>query len=413
MTTLLEVCELIVDSEHKTAPKSEAGFPLVRTTDIGRGRLDLSNVQRVDKATYDQWTRRAVPVEGDLILAREAPVGNVAVVTEGIRPVLGQRTVLIRPDDSQVDSTYLCYRLLGADVQHWMNAVANGATVPHLNMSDIRELPLGELPEMELQGRIGTALADIDDLIENNRRRIEILEEMARLLYREWFVHYRFPGHEDVELIDSELGPIPEGWKVTSLQEESNLLKSNVKPQDFPDEDFAHFSIPALDEAHHPAIEPGADIKSGKYLVRQESVLLSKLNPRFPRVWRVTPPTSTRSIASTEFLVIEDNGGWPLPFLYGVCSSDSLSGRLTAMAGGTSTSHQRVKPGDVVALPLVGPSTEVVDRYSTIATPMLDLADNLRDQNKTLTAARDLLLPRLVSGELDVSEIDLELEAVG
>jgi len=214
MTTLSEITEFIVDSEHKTAPKSDVGYPLVRTSDIKRGRIDLANVQRVSHETYVKWTRRAVPQTGDLILAREAPVGNVAVVTEGMNPVLGQRTVLLRPNSDCVDVTYLCALLLGDEVQYWMNAVANGSTVPHLNMSDIRSLKLPELPELAIQRRVGLVIASFDDLIENNRRRIEILEEMARLLYREWFVHFRFPGHEDVELVDSELGPIPQGWTV-------------------------------------------------------------------------------------------------------------------------------------------------------------------------------------------------------
>ena len=213
MTPLSELCVAIVDCEHKTAPKSgnRTGYALVRTNNIGRGRLNLTNAHRVEAAAYEEWTRRAVPQPGDLILAREAPVGNVALITPGMEPVLGQRTVLIRPDDEKVDANFLTYRLLAHDVQHWMSGVANGATVPHLNMEDIRALPLPDLPPLRIQGQIGALLAACDDLIENNQRRIEILEGMARLLYREWFVHFRYPGHEDVEFVDLRPRPNPRG----------------------------------------------------------------------------------------------------------------------------------------------------------------------------------------------------------
>lgn len=100
MTVLNDICELIVDCEHKTAPKSSTGYPSIRTPNVGRGRLILDNVNRVDEETYAQWTRRAVPQENDLIIAREAPVGNVAIIRQGEQVCLGQRTVLVCPNKS-------------------------------------------------------------------------------------------------------------------------------------------------------------------------------------------------------------------------------------------------------------------------------------------------------------------------
>ena len=111
--------------------------------------------------------------------ARSAPVGNVALILPGMELVLGQRTVLLRPDEEKVDPRFLTYRLLAADMQYWMRAVANGATVPHLNVEDIRDMPIPDLPPLKTQGQIGFTLSTFDDLIENNRRRIEILEEMG------------------------------------------------------------------------------------------------------------------------------------------------------------------------------------------------------------------------------------------
>ena len=108
---LRDICELIIDCEHKTAPKQETGYPSIRTPNIGPGYFILEGVNRVSEETYRSWTKRAVPQPGDLIMAREAPVGNVAMIPEGLRPCLGQRTLLIRPDRDKVSPSFLNYFL--------------------------------------------------------------------------------------------------------------------------------------------------------------------------------------------------------------------------------------------------------------------------------------------------------------
>jgi len=109
---LIDLCDLIVDCEHKTAPTQPDGIPSIRTPNIGRGRLILENVNRVSEETYNIWTRRATPQARDLILAREAPVGNVAIIKPGMKLCLGQRTVLIRPEINKIQPEYLLYLLL-------------------------------------------------------------------------------------------------------------------------------------------------------------------------------------------------------------------------------------------------------------------------------------------------------------
>ncbi|MFN9111054.1 MAG: restriction endonuclease subunit S, partial [Bacteroidota bacterium] len=137
---LNELCEFIVDCEHKTAPTELSGFPLIRTPNIGRNKLLLDQVYFVSKKTYDSWTRRAIPKAGDLILAREAPAGNVVVIPNNIDVCLGQRTVLIRPQKTQISSHFLAWLLLTTDMQHKLLAHSRGATVAHVNMKDIRSL---------------------------------------------------------------------------------------------------------------------------------------------------------------------------------------------------------------------------------------------------------------------------------
>ena len=409
MTHLSELCVAIVDCEHKTAPKSGdgTGYALVRTTNIGRGRLDLTNVHRIEGAAYEEWTRRAVPQPGDLILAREAPVGNVALVASGMEPVLGQRTVLIRPDKEKVDAGFLTYRLLAHDLQHWMSGVANGATVPHLNMEDIRALPMPELPPLRVQSQIGATLAAFDDLIENNRRRIEILEEMTRLLYREWFVHFRFPGHEDVELVDSDLGPIPEGWAAGEFSDLVSEIKETVAPEDI----VEGTPVLGLENLPRRSItlhewENASDVGSRRKVFVEGDILFGKIRPYFHKV--VDAPIS--GCSSTDAIVFRPKEHRLRCRALAVTSSDEFVGVATATSNGTKMPRANTEILMTYGVP--HPTGDVERAFSQTVGPMGSLRKILAAQNRKLREARDLLLPRLVSGEFDVSELDLGLVAV-
>ena len=225
--TLDDVCEFIVDCLHATAPTQDDGYPLIRTPNIGKGRLLLDGVYRVSEDTYDSRTRRAVPQPDDLILAREAPAGNVAVIKDGQHVCLGQRTVHLRPDQSQVDPDFLCYFLLTPRQQGLLLAGETGATSTHVNMKDIRRLTLETLPSLEVQRRVGQILAAYDNLIENNRHRIRLLERAARLLYKEWFVHLRFPGYEQATITDG----LPEEWTRKPLSRLCKDTRESVDPR--------------------------------------------------------------------------------------------------------------------------------------------------------------------------------------
>lgn len=204
---LQDICELIVDCPHSTAPDEGTGYPLIRTPNVGRGRLLLDNVQRVSKEVYDIRNKRAIPQTDDIIFAREAPAGNVAIICEGQKVCLGQRTVLIRPNRDKVNAKYLVYYLLAPEQQYKLLGTANGATVAHVNIPIIKNLPVS-LPDIEMQRRIADYITSYDDLIENNQKQIKLLEEAAQRLYKEWFVDLRFPGYEDVKIVDG----VPEGW---------------------------------------------------------------------------------------------------------------------------------------------------------------------------------------------------------
>jgi type I restriction enzyme S subunit len=162
--SLDDLCEIIVDCEHKTAPTETRGIPSIRTPNIGKGKLLLDGVYRVSENTYREWTRRAEPQGGDLILAREAPAGNVAVVPDGLKVCLGQRTVLIRPRRSIFEPDYLAYLLLRKNSQRRLLAHSRGATVQHINLKDIRAFKISVVPSLDEQRIV---MSKLNDLLEH------------------------------------------------------------------------------------------------------------------------------------------------------------------------------------------------------------------------------------------------------
>lgn len=189
--TLSCITNLIVDCEHKTAPTQDVGIPSIRTPNIGKGHLILENVNRVSEETYELWTRRGKPNPGDLILAREAPAGNVGVIPKGQKVCLGQRTVLIRPKEKIADSQYLAFLLLHPMMQERLLAHSTGATVQHVNMKDIRELAMSKLPSIPIQAETVKALkrakAQAQRLEAIYRQKLTALNELKQSILQKAF----------------------------------------------------------------------------------------------------------------------------------------------------------------------------------------------------------------------------------
>ena len=392
--TLDDVCEFIVDCLHKTAPLQSTGYPSIRTPNVGRGRLILDGVNRVSEKVYEEWTKRAVPEPGDLILAREAPAGNVAVIKDGQTVCLGQRTVHLRPDRETVDSDFLCYYLLSPRQQGLLLAGETGATAKHVNMRDIRRLDIGLLPGLDTQRRLGQILAAYDDLIENSRRRIALLEEAARLLYREWFVHFRFPGREHVKIIDG----LPQGWERRTLGDVVELVKERVRPADFEEHDIhiglGHFPRRSFTLADW---EPAEGLTSGKWRVEEGDILFCKIRPYFHKVGF----NLRRGLVSTDALVwrVHDEADWPVV----LCATSS--DHFVAVASKTVREGSKMPRADWNVLQkyaIPEPPRELLKKFNGTVHAIAAQCKTLAFQNRALVQAHDLLLPRLMNGEVAV-----------
>ena len=392
--TLNDVCEFIVDCLHKTAPTQSEGYPSVRTPNVGRGRLVLENVNRVSDEVYAEWTKRAVPRPGDLILAREAPAGNVAMVREGQTVCLGQRTVHLRPNLDEIDPSFLCYYLLAPRQQHALLSAETGATAPHVNMRDIRRLQLGALPDIETQRRMGHILSSYDDLIENNRRRIALLEESARLLYREWFVRFRFPGHERVRIVDG----VPEGWERRTLDEFVHLIKSSIKSSDFAANDI-HIGLEHIPRRSFTLAnwEAARGLASAKWRFEEDDILFCKIRPYFHKVGFAL----RRGLASSDAMVwrVRDEVDWPII----LCATSS--DHFVAVASKTVREGSKMPRADWQVLRryrMPKPPSELLATFNRTVLALSTQCKALALQMRTLGEARDLLAPRLMNGDVAV-----------
>jgi len=394
--TLAELCTLIADSEHKTAPKDlEGQHPLVRTTDLGNARVDLARAQRVNADTYGKWTRRGEPRTGDLILAREAPVGGIACVPEDVHPVLGQRTVLLRPGGA-VDSHYLMYRLAAGDLQARMNEMATGSTVPHLNMSDIRAFEIPELPALAVQKRRAAVLSAFDELIAINERRIELLEDLARSLYREWFVRFRFPGSSGGFTYDR----LPHGWEKRPAKASATFVNGYAfKPSDWSATGRPIIKIKELKQGISdatPRYEGGG--LPAKFLVGRGDLLFSWSAHLGVYLWPDEP-----GYLNQHLFKVTPSDGLPVEFLFHAL--DAAMPEFDARAQGTTMRH--IKRSALTEVELLVPTRAVAIEFRRLIAPLHESALVLAHAKHALAQARDLLLPRLVTGRLDISDVDV------
>lgn len=398
---LKDLCELIVDCPHSTEPDEGQGYPIIRTPNIGPGYLNLDGVQRVGEEAYKRRNVRAVPQAGDLILAREAPAGNVGIIPDGEKVCLGQRTVLIRPDRSKADPAYLNYYLNAPKQRHKLLSNSNGATVSHVNMPIIHNLPV-DLPPLPVQSRNAGVLSAYDKLIENNRRQIKLLEEAAQRLYKEWFVDLRFPGHETTPIHNG----VPEGWAKGSLLDLADVVRG------------CSYSSDQIVAGNRTLINLGNLTPFGGFRFGYEKPFSGKARPdqtvcQDDVVMGLTeqatglagyaallPCVPTDSVISADLVKLSPREGVPRLFVYALLQYGRLSALISPLANGTKIKHLR--PESLPRAVALLPATALMKRYAEVVKPMFDKIALAQQQIVAAREARDRLLPKLMSGEIEV-----------
>lgn len=391
--TIRELCSVVVDCPHSTPKWTTSGKIVVRNNNIKHGRIDLSSPSYTDEEHFAQRIKRAKPQPGDIIITREAPIGDVGMIPENTECCLGQRMVLLRADQSVCDNFYLLYSLQSLYVQHQISwSEGTGTTVsnlriPHLEQIQIPYLPIGQ------QMKISSVLRSLEEKIENNRKLNDNLEQQAQAIYHERF--------ETVSPND-----LPSDWRIVTLGEVATISNKSFNPLKEPEILLEHYSIPAFDEARFPVFELSTSIKSNKFIIDASCFMISKLNPTTKRVWKPYCLTGN-AVCSTEFIVYKAKNQSITDFLYSVIDSGSFSDFMCSHVTGSTGSRQRTTPSDTLSYELILPSEDELAEFQSLVSPMYAQMRINAIENDKLKRLRDSLLPKLMSGEIDVSAVQL------
>jgi type I restriction enzyme, S subunit len=329
-----------------------------------------------------------------VVTGRYGTLGEVFYIKEDFWP---HNTTLYVRDFKGNDPQFISYflRTLGLSAQNIAGAV------PGVNRNALHLLPI-RVPTLPIQRKIVAILSAYDDLIENNTRRIKIVEEMAQAIYREWFVNFRFPGHEGVKMVETELGLVPEGWEVKKLGEIAQDNRRNIQP-DSVDPETPYFGLEHLPRKSIALSEWGKanEVQSTKFSFRKGEILFGKIRPYFHKVG-VAP---VDGVCSSDIIVITPKSPEYYAITLACVSSVPFVEQATITSQGTKMPRAN---WDVLTMyPVAIPPQPIISYFNQISSDIVDLIMNLIFRNRNLCQTRDLLLPKLVSGELDVSELDI------
>lgn len=366
-------------------------------SDIKDGRVDLKGCSRLPKERTDRL-RIGFAKSGDVLLTHKGTVGSAALapnVPDYL--MLTPQVTYYRTASDQLLPAYLAYAFREPGFQQQMISESAQSTRPYIGIQAQRRLRVRYV-DIKNQHRIVSILSAYDDLIDNNTRRIEILEEMARRLYEEWFVQFRFPGHERVEFKESELGLIPQGWAVTELEEVVHLTMGQSPSSEFYNE--VGEGLPF----HQGVTGFGDYFPSNKSYCTIEARVANEGDILFS----VRAPVGRINVAKEKIVIGRgvsalrsktDHQIFLLSQLRCIFKEEDSMGNGAIFKAVTKKDMQSIK--------LLQPSAEVIGRFELIAAPLWRLIRILSDKNTNLSKQRDLLLPKLISGEIDVSDIPM------
>lgn len=403
----------------KSSKEFGFGYPFVTFKDVFYNYFIPQELTELANTTEKERIRCSV-MRGDVFLTRTSEtideLGKSSVAIKDYpQATFNGFTKRLRPNGKiQVYPEYVGYYFRSPKFRSEINSMATMTTRASLNNDMMARLKI-VLPSMEEQKAISEILLSLDKKIELNKDMNKTLEEMAKALFKRWFVDFEFPNEygepyksSGGEMVESELGMIPKGWNCSKLEKVMRILTQNEKPFENPEKVYEHFSIPAYDSSLLPKFEEGNSISSNKYKVDNDCILISKLNPSTKRLWNPFCVTDD-SICSTEFIVFKPEDISFKAFFYELINTDKFYEYMVSHATGSTGSRQRIKPKETLAFEFVMPPNQIVEKVCNVIQPLHEKSQRLLQENKELENLRDSLLPKLMSGEIRVEDIEANL----
>lgn len=369
-----EFCESVRDGTHDTPKQTEIGYKLVTGKHIKNGQIDPTDAYCISEKDYKKINERSLVEQWDVIMSMIGTVGEVAVVKDQPNYAI-KNVALFKCEGSELKGKWLAYYLQSADAQGHMSGNQKGSSQQFLSLKQLRSLLVPVTDETNMQ-RVVDILSTYDDLIENNQNQIKLLEEAAQRLYKEWFVDLRFPGHESTPIVDG----VPEGWTKTNINAVMtfhrgyDLTKNNMVPGKYPV--VGSTSIIGYHNEYKisgPGVVTGRSGSLGEYQL----------------IWEDFWPHNTS-------LYLSDMKGHHVLYLYGMLQTVDFS---SLNNGGAIPTLNRNALSNIAVLE--APQT-LQQEYVRIAEPYYQTMRRAKKQILYLQEARDRLLPKLMSGEVEV-----------
>ena len=387
----------------KTPPSSQPAMfvgnvPFFTPSDMDYDKRDVEPDRHVSEE-WDTRRRGLLPAHSVCVVCIGATIGKVCMTSRPSHTNQQVNSVVV--DEKCFDPGFVYYslRMIGDELK----SKAAGAATPIINKSSFSDVTI-RAPSLQTQQRIAAILGAYDDLIEVNRRRVAVLEEMARGLSEEWFVRFRFPGYKDVPIVNTPDGPLPEGWEWRPFSSLAQEVRETVAPSEV-DSDTRYVGLEHLPRRSTTLADCGQadEVGSTKARFRRGDILFGKIRPYFHKVaW-----APFDGIASTDAIIWRPTVGRAARAL-AVASSDAFVAHAVQTSNGTKMPRANSKV--LAAYRCAQSNLGHEETYERVAMPLIEQAATLQTANEKLASARDLLLPRLISGQHSVESAGRELE---
>ena len=373
-----DVYEGLYDGPHATPPTSDDGAIFLGISNITKdGHIDLSDIKYINENDLPKWTKRVTPKGGDIVFSYEATLNLYAIIPDDFWGCLGRRMALIRPDETKAHGKYLYYYFFS---EEWRSTVSShiitGATVDRIPIAKFPEFIIS-LPPMEKQHKIANILSNYDDLIVNNKKQIKLLEEAAQRLYKEWFVDLRFPGYEDVKIVDG----VPESWKKVSLTEITPII-TGKKDANFGTDNGQYLFFTCAQEP----------IKAPSYSFDCDAVILAGNGDFNVKLYRGRFEAYQRTYVFSPY---DSNNLYLLYY--------AVKGNMRQLFQGASGSTIKFLTKRMLEEIMVFlPDTNTLETFTNYCESYQKKIEILKEQVTAAKESRDRLLPKLMSGEIEV-----------
>lgn len=386
--TIKELCDLVVDCPHSTPAWTEQGKIVIRNNNIKNGKIDLSSPSFTDDEHFTQRTKRAIPKAGDIVITREAPMGEVGMIPEKVECCLGQRMVLLRVNNQLCDNYYLLYSLQSSIVQQQISwSMGTGTTVSNLRIPHLEQIRVPYVP-LDKQRQISSVLCAIEEKIDNNSKVNDNLYAQVKAIFSENFLNLDF---------------LPDGWKTGNLLDIADYLNGLAMQKYRPQDGESGLPVLKIKELRQGICDNNSELCSpsikSEYIIHDGDIIFSWSGSLLVDIWC----GGTCGLNQHLFKVTSNNYD---KWFYYLWTAHHLD-RFIAVAADKATTMGHIKREELEKAEVIIPSKCDYKRISALIKPLFDLIISNRIENRKLTALRNTLLPKIMSGEIDVANIQL------